>query len=171
MQAAGGATEGSAAQGLSAGQRVLRQEAEALLRLAGDLDSRFGKALDLLAHATGRVIVTGMGKSGHIACKIAAKLVRTFTDRHGLKDLCKELLGIDLSKQQQTSDWGAETLLPEQLKYAASDVLYLHQLKAKLDPVLEREGRRELAESCFAFLPTRATLDRMGWSQPDIFEH
>jgi len=103
--------------------------------------------------------------------KIAAKLVRTFTDRHGLKDLCKELLGIDLSKQQQTSDWGAENLLPEQLKYAASDVLYLHQLKDKLDPVLDREGRRHLAEACFAFLPTRAALDRMGWDQPDIFEH
>jgi ribonuclease D len=103
--------------------------------------------------------------------KIAAKLVRTFTDRHGLKDLCKELLGIDLSKQQQTSDWGAETLLPEQLKYAAADVLYLHQLKDKLDPVLDREGRRALAEACFGFLPTRAALDRLGWDQPDIFEH
>ena len=103
--------------------------------------------------------------------KIAAKLVRTFTDRHGLKDLCKELLGIDLSKQQQTSDWGAETLLPEQLKYAAADVLYLHQLKDKLDPILDREGRRELAEACFGFLPTRAALDRLGWNQPDIFEH
>lgn len=103
--------------------------------------------------------------------KIAAKLVRTFTDRHGLKDLCKELLGIDLSKQQQTSDWGAETLTQEQLRYAASDVLYLHQLKDKLDPVLEREGRRALAEACFGFLPTRATLDRLGWDQPDIFEH
>ncbi len=103
--------------------------------------------------------------------KIAAKLVRTFTDRHGLKDLCKELLGIDLSKQQQTSDWGAETLTPEQLKYAAADVLYLHQLKDKLDPILAREGRRQLAESCFAFLPARAALDRMGWNQPDIFEH
>lgn len=103
--------------------------------------------------------------------KIAAKLVRTFTDRHGLKDLCKELLGVDLSKQQQTSDWGAETLTQEQLKYAASDVLYLHQLKEKLDPVLEREGRRALAEACFDFLPTRAALDRLGWDQPDIFEH
>lgn len=103
--------------------------------------------------------------------KIAAKMVRTFTDRHGLKDLCKELLGIDLSKQQQSSDWGADNLLPEQLKYAAADVLYLHQLKDKLDPVLEREGRRALAEACFAFLPTRAALDLLGWDQPDIFEH
>jgi ribonuclease D len=98
-------------------------------------------------------------------------LVRTFTDRHGLKDLCRELLGIDLSKQQQSSDWGAETLSQEQLKYAAADVLYLHQLKEKLDPILEREGRRELAEGCFGFLPTRAALDRLGWDQPDIFEH
>lgn len=103
--------------------------------------------------------------------KIASKMVRTFTDRHGLKDLCKELLGIDLSKQQQSSDWGADNLLPEQLKYAAADVLYLHQLKDKLDPVLEREGRRALAEACFAFLPTRAALDLLGWDQPDIFEH
>jgi len=103
--------------------------------------------------------------------KIAAKLVRTFTDRQGLKDLCKELLGIDLSKQQQSSDWGAETLSQEQLKYAATDVLYLHQLKDKLDPILEREGRRALAEGCFGFLPTRAALDRLGWDQPDIFEH
>lgn len=109
---------------------------------------------------------------GPVYCtKIAAKLVRTFTDRHGLKDLCRELLGIDLSKQQQSSDWGAETLSQEQLKYAAADVLYLHQLKDKLDPILEREGRRALAEGCFAFLPTRATLDRLGWDQPDIFEH
>jgi ribonuclease D len=103
--------------------------------------------------------------------KIAAKLVRTFTDRHGLKDLCRELLGIDLSKQQQSSDWGAETLSQDQLKYAAADVLYLHQLKEKLDPILEREGRRALAEGCFSFLPTRAALDRLGWDQPDIFEH
>jgi ribonuclease D len=103
--------------------------------------------------------------------KIAAKLVRTFTDRHGLKDLCRELLGVDLSKQQQTSDWGAETLTPEQLKYAAADVLYLHQLKDKLDPILDREGRRALAEGCFDFLPARAALDRLGWDQPDIFEH
>jgi ribonuclease D len=103
--------------------------------------------------------------------KIAAKLVRTFTDRHGLKDLCRELLGVDLSKQQQTSDWGAETLSQEQLKYAAADVLYLHQLKEKLDSILDREGRRSLAEGCFGFLPTRAALDRLGWDQPDVFEH
>jgi len=103
--------------------------------------------------------------------RTASKLARTYTDKHGLKDLVKELLDIDLSKQQQSSDWGAETLSQEQLKYAAADVLYLHQLKDKLDPILEREGRRTLAEGCFGFLPTRSALDRLGWDQPDIFEH
>jgi len=103
--------------------------------------------------------------------KIAARLVRTFTDRFGLKDLCRELLGVDLSKQQQTSDWGAETLTDEQLAYAASDVLHLHALKAKLDVLLEREGRRELAEAAFKFLPTRARLDVAGWPETDIFAH
>ena len=103
--------------------------------------------------------------------KIAARLVRTFTDRFGLKDLCRELLGVDLSKQQQTSDWGAETLTDEQLAYAASDVLHLHALKAKLDVLLEREGRRELAEAAYKFLPTRARLDVAGWPETDIFAH
>ena len=103
--------------------------------------------------------------------KIAAKLTRTFTDRFGLKDLCKELLGVDLSKQQQTSDWGAEALSEEQLNYAASDVLHLHALKAKLDALLEREGRTELAEACFRFLPSRARLDLAGWPEMDLFEH
>jgi ribonuclease D len=103
--------------------------------------------------------------------KIAAKLTRTFTDKFGLKDLCKELLGVDLSKQQQTSDWGAETLSEEQLAYAASDVLHLHALKAKLDALLAREGRTELAQAAFAFLPSRARLDLAGWSDSDIFEH
>jgi len=103
--------------------------------------------------------------------KIAAKLTRTFTDRFGLKDLCKELLGVDLSKQQQTSDWGADTLTNEQMTYAASDVLYLHALKAKLDALLEREGRQELAEQAFRFLPTRARLDVAGWPEVDIFAH
>jgi ribonuclease D len=103
--------------------------------------------------------------------KIAAKLVRTFTDRHGLKDLCKEILGVELSKQQQSSDWGAEELTPEQQKYAANDVLYLHQLKAKLDHALAREGRVDLARACFDFLPARAELDRLGWADPDIFTH
>jgi len=103
--------------------------------------------------------------------KIAARLTRTFTDRHGLKDLCRELLGIDLSKQQQTSDWGAVELTPEQCAYAASDVLHLHALWAKLEALLVREGRRELAESCFAFLPARCRLDLLGYAEPDIFSH
>ena len=103
--------------------------------------------------------------------KVAARLVRTFTDRHGLKDLCKELLGVDLSKQQQTSDWGAADLTPEQLKYAASDVLHLHALRARLDLLLVREHRREMAEACFRFLPTRALLDLGGWIEPDVLDH
>lgn len=103
--------------------------------------------------------------------KIAAKLTRTFTDRYGLKDLCKELVGVDLSKQQQTSDWGADQLSDEQMTYAASDVLHLHALKAKLDALLEREGRTELAAAAFRFLPTRARLDLAGWPEIDIFEH
>ena len=103
--------------------------------------------------------------------KIAAKLTRTFTDRHGLKNLCQEMLGVDLSKQQQTSDWGAETLTDEQMTYAASDVLYLHALKAKLDATLEREGRTELAQAAFRFLPARARLDLAGWPEVDIFAH
>jgi len=103
--------------------------------------------------------------------KIAAKLTRTFTDRHGLKDLCKELLGVDLSKQQQTSDWGAEELTKEQLKYAASDVLYLHALKVKFDEALAREGRTALAQAAFDFLPARAQLDIAGWPDVDIFAH
>ena len=103
--------------------------------------------------------------------KIAARLVRTFTDRHGLAQLCRELLGIDLSKQQQTSDWGADTLSPEQLSYAASDVLHLHALWARLEALLIREQRLELAEACFAFLPARARLDLLGYEEPDIFAH
>lgn len=103
--------------------------------------------------------------------KIASKLVRTFTDRHGLKDLCKDLIGEELSKQQQSSDWGADELTPEQLKYAASDVLHLHALKTKLDAMLEREGRTQLADACFRFLPARAELDLGGWDDPDILAH
>ena len=103
--------------------------------------------------------------------KIASKLARTFTDRHSLKDLCRELLGIELSKQQQLTDWGAERLSEEQLVYAASDVLHLHALRTKLDALLNREGRRALAEACFAFLPERAELDLGGWDDPDIFAH
>ena len=103
--------------------------------------------------------------------KIAAKLTRTFTERHGLKDLCRELLGVEISKQQQTSDWGAVELSPEQMAYAASDVLHLHALWARMEALLQREGRLELAESCFAFLPTRCRLDLLGYEQPDIFAH
>jgi len=103
--------------------------------------------------------------------KIASRLVRTYTDRHGLKDLVRELLGVELSKQQQSSDWGAADLSKEQLAYAASDVLYLHQLKAKLDVLVDREGRAGLAKACYEFLPTRAELDLQGWPEADIFAH
>ena len=103
--------------------------------------------------------------------KIASRLARTFTDRHGLRDLCKDLLGVDLSKQQQSSDWGAAALSEEQLRYAASDVLHLHALRARLDTMLAREGRTELARSCFDFLPARALLDLEGWAEQDIFAH
>ncbi|HYD68645.1 ribonuclease D [Azospirillum sp.] len=103
--------------------------------------------------------------------KVASKLVRTFTDKHGLKDLCKDLLGVELSKQQQSSDWGAEELTPEQMKYAASDVLHLHDLKAKLDAMLAREQRTHLAQACFDFLPARGALDLGGWDEPDILAH
>ena len=103
--------------------------------------------------------------------KIAAKLVRTFTDRHGLKDLCRELVGVELSKQQQTSDWGAPELTAEQMAYAASDVLYLHRLWDRMEALLIREDRLALAEACFAFLPTRCRLDLLGYDDPDIFSH
>lgn len=103
--------------------------------------------------------------------KIASRLVRTYTDRHGLKDLAKELIGVDLSKQQQSSDWAAETLTPAQLDYAASDVLYLHDLMGVLMQRLEREDRTELANAAFDFLPTRAKLDLLGWDEEDIFSH
>lgn len=103
--------------------------------------------------------------------KIASRLTRTFTDRHGLKDLCRDLIGVELSKQQQSSDWGAKTLTREQLDYAASDVLHLHALKEKLDAMLAREGREELASACFTFLPSRARLDLGGWEDEDIFSH
>ncbi len=103
--------------------------------------------------------------------KIASKLVRTYTDRHGLKDLTRELLGVDLSKQQQSSDWAAEQLSEAQLSYAASDVLHLHRLKARLEAMLEREGREHIARACFEFLPVRAELDLKGWDETDIFAH
>jgi ribonuclease D len=106
-----------------------------------------------------------------ICTKVAAKLVRTFTDRHGLKDLCKELLGVDLSKQQQSSDWGAPELTAEQMAYAASDVLHLHALWARLEGLLQREGRLGLARDCFRFLPARGELDLLGYADPDILAH
>jgi ribonuclease D len=103
--------------------------------------------------------------------KIASRLVRTYTDRHGLKNLTQELIGVDLSKQQQSSDWGAETLTDAQLEYAASDVLYLHRLRDELNKRLDRENRTEVAQACFDFLPMRAQLDLMGWPDTDIFAH
>jgi ribonuclease D len=103
--------------------------------------------------------------------RTASRLVRTYTDKHGLKDISRELLGVDMSKQQQSSDWGAAKLTDAQLAYAASDVLYLHALKEKLDVMLAREGRMELAEACFHFLPQRARLDLAGWAGEDIFAH
>jgi ribonuclease D len=103
--------------------------------------------------------------------KIASKLVRTYTDRHGLKDLCRELLGISISKEQQSSDWGAAELSEAQLTYAAADVLYLHELRSRLDQMLARENRTDLARACFDFIPTRAELDLGGWPDMDIFEH
>lgn len=111
-------------------------------------------------------------RTGPVYCtKIASKLVRTYTDRHGLKHLLQELLGVDISKQQQSSDWGAAELTEAQIAYAASDVLYLHRLKAELDTRLAREGRTHLAQACFDFLPYRATLDLAGWPDTDIFAH
>ena len=103
--------------------------------------------------------------------KIASRLTRTYTDRHGLKDLVRELIGVELSKQQQSSDWGADTLTQAQLDYAASDVLHLHALKERLDAMLERENRLGIAHHCFDFLPTRAQLDLLGWPETDIFAH
>ena len=103
--------------------------------------------------------------------KIASKIGRTYTDKHGLKDLCKELLNVELSKQMQSSDWGSETLTEQQVNYAASDVLYLHKIKEELDKILIRENRMELAEHCFKFLKHRVTLDLAGWNNQDIFSH
>ena len=103
--------------------------------------------------------------------RTASRLVRTYTDKHGYKDICKELLGVDVSKQQQSSDWGADKLTQDQMDYAASDVHHLHKLRAKLDVMIAREGRQELAQSCFNFLPYRAELDLAGWENEDIFAH
>ena len=141
-----------------------------LARLLGDTSvtkifhfARFDLAV--LFHALGVM-------PGPVFCtKIASRLVRTYTDRHGLKDLTRELLGVDLSKQQQSSDWAADTLSEAQQAYAASDVLHLHALKAKLETLLARDGRADVAQACFAFLPTRARLDLMGWPEVDIFAH
>ena len=113
----------------------------------------------------------GVSTTPVFCTKIASKLARTSTDRHGLKDLCRDLLGIELSKQQQTSDWGAAELTQEQLSYAASDVLHLHALRARLEELLAREGRGDLAAGCFAALNTRAELDLLGWDNPEIFSH
>ncbi|MGX1318169.1 ribonuclease D [Bradyrhizobium sp. USDA 377] len=110
--------------------------------------------------------------TGPIYCtKIASRLTRTYTDRHGLKDLVREVLNVDLSKQQQSSDWGSDSLTEPQLAYAASDVLHLHGLRERLDAMLVREGRTQLAKACFDFLPTRALLDLQGWEEEDIFAH
>jgi ribonuclease D len=110
--------------------------------------------------------------TGPVYCtKIASRLCRTFTDRHGLKDLVKDLIGVEISKQQQSSDWGSGELTKEQMEYAASDVLHLHAMKIKLDTMLQREGRKEVADACFAFLPVRAALDLAGWPEADIFAH
>lgn len=110
--------------------------------------------------------------TGPVYCtKIASRLCRTFTDRHGLKDLARDLIGVEISKQQQTSDWGAAELTKEQLEYAASDVLHLHAMKERLDTLLAREGRKDVAEACFAFLPVRVALDLAGWPETDIFAH
>ncbi|GLQ24186.1 3'-5' exonuclease [Algimonas ampicilliniresistens] len=113
----------------------------------------------------------GVDTMGIFCTKIASGLVRTYTDRHGLKDLTRELLGVDLSKQQQSSDWAADELTQAQMNYAASDVLYLHQLRTILTARLVREDRLEVAQSCFDFLNTRCRLDRMGWDEVDIFSH
>jgi ribonuclease D len=122
---------------------------------------------DIAAIENGLGIVT----APVICTKIASKLVRTYTDRHGLKDLAKDLAGVEMSKQQQTSDWGAPDLTPEQLAYAASDVLYLHVIWQKLELLLRRENRLDIAKACYGFLPTRAKLDLLGYEEPEIFHH
>lgn len=140
-------------------QRLLADEGVTKLFHFGRFD------IAVMAHAFGTLAT-------NVYCtKIASKLVRTYTDRHGLKELCRELLGIDLSKQQQSSDWGAASLSEAQLAYAASDVLHLHALRAQLDAMLDREGRRAMADACFGFLPMRARLDLAGWPEADIFAH
>jgi ribonuclease D len=122
---------------------------------------------DIAALLNGLGVVT----SPVICTKIASKLVRTYTDRHGLKELCRDLAGVEISKQQQTSDWGALELTSEQMTYAASDVLYLHAIWARLETLLARENRQDLARAAYAFLPTRAQLDLLGYAEPDLFQH
>lgn len=122
---------------------------------------------DIAALLNGLGVVT----SPVICTKIASKLVRTYTDRHGLKDLCRDLAGVEISKQQQTSDWGAPELTPEQMTYAASDVLYLHVIWVRLEALLARENRLDLARAAYSFLPTRAQLDLLGYAEPDLFQH
>lgn len=147
-----------------------QREAPNLVRLLADADTlklfHFGRFdIAVMAHRFGVL-------ARPVWCtKIAAKLTRTFTDRHGLKALCQEMLNVDLSKTQQTSDWGVEALTQAQASYAASDVLHLHALKAALTDMLVREGRLGLAEACFGFLPDRAALDLAGWPDTDIFAH
>jgi ribonuclease D len=140
---------------------------QALLRDPGVLKIFHFARFDLAALQHGLGVMPGP-----VYCtKIASRLVRTYTDRHGLKDLVRDLLGIEISKQQQLSDWGSETLSDAQVAYAASDVLHLHALKDKLDTLLAREGREGLAAACFRFLPDRARLDLAGWAAEDIFAH
>ena len=122
---------------------------------------------DIAAMLNGLGVVT----APVICTKIASKLVRTYTDRHGLKDLCRDLAGVEISKQQQTSDWGALELTPEQLTYAESDVLYLHKIWSRLEALLQREGRMDIAQAAYAFLPTLAKLDLLGYADPDLFHH
>lgn len=157
-------------------------EAHLVQLRAGDYDAPNLKALMADANVEkifhfARFDVAVMHKYLGVACapvyctKIASKLVRTYTDRHGLKDLVRELLDIELDKEQQSSDWACETLSPSQVRYAAADVLYLHRLREILDHRLEREGRRHLAQACFDFLGTRGALDLAGWNDVDIFAH
>ena len=147
-----------------------QNEAPNLQRLLGDSSIlkifHFGRFDIAILYAAFGVVASPV-----YCTKIASRLTRTYTDRHGLKDLAKDLIDIDISKQQQSSDWAAESLSEAQLAYAAGDVLYLHQLRERLLERLEREGRRELAEACFAFVPTRARLDLAGWEEEDIFAH
>ena len=147
-----------------------RYDAPNLKRLLADPDVlklfHFGR-FDIAMFALHLGVVTAP-----VYCtKIASKLARTYTDRHGLKDLVRELIGTEISKAQQSSDWGQTQLTPDQIAYAASDVLHLHQIKAKLDAMLVREGRASLAQACFDFLPARAQLDLAGWEDIDVFAH